>query len=47
MLWNREMKQLGRTPLRVLAFCLILAIAIGLVGITAGLAPQLLHFPVP
>lgn len=38
MLWNREMKQLGRTPLRVLAFCLILAIAIGLVGITAGLA---------
>ena len=38
MLWNREMKQLGRTPLRVLAFCLILAIAIGLVGITAGLS---------
>lgn len=32
------MKQLGRTPLRVLAFCLILAIGIGLVGITAGLA---------
>lgn len=38
MLWNRDMKQLGRAPLRVTAFCLILAIAIGLCSITAGLA---------
>ena len=38
MLWNRDMKQLGRAPLRVMAFCLILAIAIGLCSITAGLA---------
>ena len=38
MLWNRDMKQLGRAPMRVTAFCLILAIAIGLCSITAGLA---------
>lgn len=37
MLWNMECKQLLRTPIRTLAFCLALAAVMGLLGITMGL----------
>ena len=38
MLWVQEIKQLFRAPLRMLAFCLALATAIGLLNIAAGLS---------
>lgn len=38
MLWVQEIKQLLRAPLRMLAFCLALATAIGLLNIAAGLS---------
>ena len=38
MLWMQEIKQLLRAPLRMLAFCLALATAIGLLNIAAGLS---------
>lgn len=37
MLWKEECKQLSRTPIRTAAICLALAVAIGLLSITAGL----------
>ena len=37
MLWKHETKQLLRTPLRTLIFCLALAVVIGLLCVTLGL----------
>ena len=43
MLWTHEGKQLLRTPLRTVAFCLALATVIGLFSITLGLQTATAH----
>ena len=37
MLWKQEIKQLRRTPLRTLVFCLALCAIIGLINVTLGM----------